>query len=182
MRKIKKWSMIMLMFVALPLIVSCGDDDNATDLTTEEIVNMLTGKWDIKGTVRVDYVYSDIVLEGDYTGTKDYDLKWEGDYTGTIEFTENKDCYIHNSSKIYLRDKQGNIYRENGISLTSELSYFLEEKYSILRKNGKTYIAFGKQSFQIVSLNKNSFKLLEDEDIDYGYGETVHYYITIISK
>ena len=184
MKNLKKWSMKILMLATLPLMVACGDDDsdNTTNLTTEEIVNMLTGNWAIKGTVRVDYEDYYLALEGDNSGTKDYDLKWEGDYTGTIEFKENKGCDIQ-TSKILLRDSQGNIWRDKGNnSFSCSLSYLIyEDKYSVLRKNGKSYITFGKQSFQIVALNKNSFKLVEDEDLD-GYGGTKHYYITIISE
>ena len=146
--------------MVLPIMVACGDDDdnvgNGISYTESEIVEILTGKWGINGFVRI---------------STDGGEKIEGDYTGTVEFT-NDQKYIFKCSVI----------EGTQISLSSLIEGNNYQKYSVLRKNGNSYITFGSssnyKSFQIVSINKNSFKLIEDEDMP----SSLHYYITIISE
>ncbi|MBP3787843.1 MAG: hypothetical protein ILA22_06875 [Prevotella sp.] len=183
MKKFKIWSMMMLVAMALPMMVACGgDDDNdggGVSYTESEIVEMLTGKWQINGFVRMSAE----------TGEK-----YEGNYTGTVEFTAAQK-YIFKSSDIFeVSVSFNNQISTVKISLPDLIWGNNYQKYSILRKNGKIYLTFGTssryQSFQIVSLTPSSFRLVEDEDISFesssssGTSSTskAHYYITIISE
>ena len=53
--------------------------------------------------------------------------------------------------------------------------------YSILKKEGKSYITFNAlaRDFQIMSLSKNTFKFVYDETYESG---SVHFYVTMISN
>ena len=154
-------------------LVSCSSDDveegSNISYTSDEIVELLKGEWVISGHVQV------LSLESN-------EKTIDSDYTGTIEFTEAKKYKI-SSSKMP--------YKEKGVASEVDISRFLSHAgtYSILRKEGKTYLTLDNEPFLIVSLTKNSFRLIENEDVVVGYrfdGSSIekvryHYYITIVS-
>ena len=175
MKKLKIWSMMMFVAMALPMMVACGsdkDDDGGSNVnyTTDEIVEMLNGKWGIYGHVKCTTSQENI---SDFTG----------DYTGTIEFTSNRKFTL-SSSKMP--------YKDNGETFEIPLENFLPNygTYTILKQNGKNYVQLeGRCNFLIQSLSKNSFKLVEDEDVtfevytgDHYENITMHYYITMYSN
>lgn len=159
MKKVTIWSMLMLAVLALPMLTACGGDDDGgggnggANYTSEEIVELLTGKWAIYGHAKL----TDI--EG---------LLKEGDYTGTIEFKSDQKFTVTSST----------LFEFEGISANGQVSNFpitLKDlldnyrPYSVLKKNGKTYISFGDSTlpmtFQIQSITKSSFKLVLDENV-----------------
>ena len=162
MKNFKLWSLTMLAVLALPLMVACGDDDdNSTSNYTEaEIVDLLTGTWEIQGNYRA------AVNENTYN---------EFDYTARIEFKENKTFRVRN-------------YKPNYKIQSTAVSLSSMRGYEIVKKNGKTYICFElceafdngasyrKADFLIVSLKKNSFKLIYENSDDNMYE-----YFSIIS-
>ena len=80
MKKIKIGSMMMLVLMVFPMMVACGDDNDdgggASEYTEAEIVELLTGKWEVYG---------------EYQATN-YDTKesFTDNYKGTIEFKADK--------------------------------------------------------------------------------------------
>ena len=162
------WAILMMVLISAGFI-SCGSDDeegNNISYTETEIVELLSGKWEIAGVINISSEFGESVR----------------DYTGTIEFKNNNRCIITGS---YIYEVDG---REQEMSLHS---LFPSNSYSVLRKGGKSYIGFGTnnsgiKNFQIVSLNKTSFKLVYDETIKSktSTSETidVHYYITMYSN
>ena len=178
MKKLKIWSMMMLVAMALPMMVACGsdkDDEGGSNVnyTTDEIVEMLNGKWAISGHVKCTSNQKDI---SDFTG----------DYTGTIEFTSDQRFTLSSSKMPY--KIQGDV-----VDLPLENILVNKGTYTILKKNGKNYVQLKDYSlsfnFLIQSLSKNSFKLVEDEDITFDYytgdhyeDNTMHYYITMYSN
>lgn len=160
-------------------MVSCSSNDesgNDISYTSEEIVQILTGKWEIHGHVTVS------------DGTN---IKVDNDYTGTIEFKADQSynakssvintvpgVSVAGSNKVYYDD----LDIQNYLSGTPY-------RYTILRKNSNYYLAFGSSNhpgstFQIVSLTKKSFKLVEEDKVFEWGAETQyrHYYVTIISN
>lgn len=173
----------MLAVMALPLLVACGDDNDdnsATAYTEAEIVELLTGKWEVYG---------------EYKATN-YDTKesFADNYKGTIEFKADK--------SVRFKVTDGTKYKTSytitidGQTFEYEYEYYIEEqiienysKYSVLKKGGRNYISFGSSSnpynFEIVSLKKNTFMLKLDRDLDNPENKSKvlgHEYMTIISN
>jgi DNA polymerase-3 subunit beta len=115
----------------------------------------------------------------------------DGDYTGTIEFLDTKKVKVNSSviQEIKQTDTDGSKYTVK-ITLRDFISDYY--KYSIIRKNGAAYISFGTgdenrpNHYKIVSLTKNSFKLIRDDTWQMGDNQknpyTAHFEITIISQ
>ena len=82
-------SMSMLVCLVLPIMVACSsDDDDEMSYTSDEIVEILNGKWGVSGDFR--FIFKD----GDKMMTK------EGNYTGTIEFKKDQK-YAVQSTPLY---------------------------------------------------------------------------------
>lgn len=169
--------LILIAVMGLSLTACGGDDDDggsgsggAANYTSEEIVEMLTRKWNVYGHAKA--VVDDYVL-------------FDSDYTGTIEFT--KDQKAKAKSSVWNEDKLDEDYT-NEITLANFIDDY--HKYKIIRKNGSPYISFGFEDhirdYKIVSLTKTSFKLVLNEDyqrVDInGNPYTNHLEITIISQ
>lgn len=163
----------MLAVMALPMLVACGDDndDNSSTAYTEaEIVELLTGKWEVYGECKAT----------------NYDTKesFADKYKGTIEFKADKSVKF----KVTDGTKYKTSYTYDG--KTYEYEYYIEEgfvtsKYTVLKKGGKNYISFGSYAFEIVSLKKNTFMLRIDEEVydDNNKSKLLgHVYMTIISN
>lgn len=180
MKKVKIWSMMMLVAMALPMMVACGDDDEdngASNYTEAEIVDLLTGKWE---------VYGELNLTAYNTNETFTD-----NYKGTIEFNANKSVKF----KVTDGTKYSSSYTTSD-GQTHTDNFFIEEnfidtyhKYTILKKGGKNYIQFGSSSrgtaFEIVSLTKSTFLLRFDEEItdDNDKSKSLgHVYMTIVSN
>ncbi len=162
-------------------LTACGGDDGGSDgsvnYTSEEIIKMLTGKWEVYGHAK-----------GTSSNTDIYE-NFEGDYTGTIEFTEGQKAKTYSSviSEVKGKNLDGGYYTDK-----ITLAYFISDyyKYKITRKNGATYIAFGPDinpnEYKIVSLTKTSFKLVLNKDFKYKeepMGDfTIHVELTVISQ
>ena len=191
MKKTLFGSLVMLVVLMMPMLTSCGGDDGdssgSVNYTSDEIVELLTGKWEVYGHVKMTSSNTDIIENID------------GDYTGTIEFLDTKKVKVNSSviQEIKQTDTDGSKYTVK-ITLRDFISDYY--KYSIIRKNGAAYISFGTgdenrpNHYKIVSLTKNSFKLIRDETrqlgdnqenpytVNQGTPYTVHYEITIISQ
>ena len=180
MKKNKIGSMMMLVLMVFPMMVACGDDNDdgggASAYTEAEIVELLTGKWEVYG---------------EYQATN-YDTKdsFADKYKGTIEFKSDKSVKF----KVTDGTKYKTSYTYDG--KTYEYEYYIEEqiidnysKYSVLKKGGRNYISFGSSSnpynFEIVSIKKNTFMLRLDRDVDNPENKSKvlgHEYMTIISN
>ncbi len=177
MKKTKIWSMMMLAVMALPMIVACGGDDNndPPSYTEKEIVELLTGSWNVAGEYNLDDK-STSFLVGTYTGNMHF--KSDQTFTRTITTTST-------INKSDLDEKM--------------IATFIEEefirnyhKYSILKSGGQSYVSFRSSGttykFAIKELSKNSFRLVCDQDVidttSDGKGEQVvgHVYMTIVSQ
>lgn len=169
----------MLAVMALPMLVACGDDNDdnsATAYTEAEIVELLTGKWEVYGEFKFT----------------NYNTKesFADNYKGTIEFKADKSVRF----KVTDGTKYKTTYTYDG--KTYEYEFYVEEqiidnysKYSVLKKGGRNYISFGSSSnpynFEIVSLKKNTFMLRLDRDVDNPENKSKvlgHEYMTIISN
>ena len=162
---------VLLVLGMLPLLFACSsdDDNSAAELTSDEIVQLLTGKWEINGELKIKN-----------QGTGD---SFEGSYNGTIEFKKD--------NKIDFRVTKGDKYT---VELGGKTySMYLEEDiiddyygYSILKKNGKNYIAFGSKShpynFEIVSLKASVLRLVLNQSDVYNDNNTIDYYMTLFSN
>ena len=139
----------LLVMGLLPIFVACSSDDDSSDvnLTSDEIVTLLKGKWEVSGELRAN--------------NTEIGETFNGRYKGTIEFKDNQ--------KFTFVVTEGDKY------YTDDISIYLEEvlvndnyKYSTLKKDGKNYIAFGSNNqpynFEIISLKKNSFNLVLNTD------------------
>lgn len=164
-------SMSMLVCLVLPIMVACSsDDDDEMSYTSDEIVEILSGEWEIHGDFR--FIFKD----GDKMMTK------EGNYTGTIEFKKDQK-YAVQSTPLYEYEETYNGKKVTGnITLDALL---LGSTYSLLKKGGEYYISMGllkepyDMTFKIVSLTKKSFKLVLDRYIE-DTKETL--YLTIVSN
>lgn len=109
----------MLVTLTLSVVMACSSDDDeisgAADYTSDEIVELLTGKWEISGEVRI---------------SEPIGGKSQTNYTGTIEFKANQKYNVSNT--ILFEDGDTNLY------LSDILNNY--RPYVILRKNGKNYI------------------------------------------
>ena len=156
MKKIKIWSMMMLVAMVLPMMVACGGDDdnnnnNNLSYTSDEIVELLTGTWAIQGEYRC--------AENENTTNAFH-------YTAQIQFKANKSFQVKN---LTIDETKATVFLSN------------YHGYEIIKKEGKTYItfvlyenigngtAYRKEDFQIVSLNKNSFQLIYENSSDNRY-------------
>ena len=174
MKSIKVVKVMILASFSVLLFGACSSDDNNGDdilYTSNEIIEILTGKWNIYGHVRI---------------SGDTDRVVDSDYTGTLEFKADQKYSAKSSviSTMGINNINGETYTwdEDIYDYLGDASY---HKYSIIRKSDKYYIEFGHSTFEIVSLTKKSFKLVLDEDRPWGSPEDMHYahyYITIISN
>lgn len=180
MKKYKIWSMMMLVVMALPLMVACGDDDSdsndgtAAAYTEQEIMDILIGSWDVSGNLTITF------------NDKEYQEKnFSGEYTGELTFDPNETnekTYIY---KIFGGDKLSDYYPEV-LFIKNNYPY----SYNLIRKDGNNYIKFDSSDdcyFEIQSLTKTSFRLVLDQDLKYYNSETkerivYHVRMTINSK
>ena len=179
----KSFRLVGLILIAVMSLglTACGSDDDggsggSVNYTSDEIIELLKGKWEVYGHVKRTSSNTDIVENID------------GDYTGDIEFKDGQKVRVNSSTIQMVKMKVGGLYQDYPLTL----DFFIDEssKYKIIRKNGAAYISFKPDSkfpydYKIVSLNKNSFKLVMDEvkqaESD-GVSYTLHYEITVISK
>ena len=164
------WSKMMLVAMVLPIFVACGDDNDdggATAYTESEIVELLTGKWEVYGEFKV---------------TNDNNESVSDNYKGTIEFKADK--------SVKFKVTEGTKYKD------FEEKILNNSKYSVLKKGGRNYISFDSSldpynyfivsyNFEIVSLKKNTFMLKLDRDVDDSDNISKllgHVYMTIVSN
>ena len=174
MKKIKIWSMMMLVAMTLPMMVACGGDDdnnnnNGSTYSSDEIVELLTGKWDIAG----DFIISDTENKQLMSGT----------YTGNIEFNANQK--FTRSIKVTVDGNESEATEEDVRKYLTSVFINNYYPYQILKKGGKNYICFDKTyNFEIRSLNKTTFYFEMDQDLMSYSGEKVegHIYMTMVSK
>ncbi len=160
--------------LAMPLMTACGSDDNdnsGSSYTTDEIVELLTGKWAISGDILVTEIET-----GDRLG---------GTYAGDIEFKDKKK-FDRNINKVKTEIEELKI--DTNTPLFNMIYYTILRNYnpySILKKEGKSYIVFTNDyrnfNFEILSLTKNtlSMKLNDDFEID---SRKIHITMTMVSK
>ncbi len=146
----------MLIGITLTLMVSCSADDDgsgsndgsAAAYTEDEVKAILKGKWEISGIVNITFNDGSNSINDEYSGNIQFG------YGGTtqryrLEITESK---MHNANI----ERQ---YIDNGLSTTS---------YTLSKKNGKYFISYQKGYwFEFLSLSKNTFKTLLDNDLEY---------------
>ena len=177
MKKTIRLTGLMLMVVMALCLASCGSDDDddfsgGVDYTSDEIVEILKGRWDVHGHIKL--------TSSDTNKIPNLD----SDYSGTIEFLED---YKFNATSPVIQSYTRNI---DGITIEKELglSSFFGNKYTIHKKNGSVYISFTgyddyPSSYKIVSINKKGFKLVRDEVWNMPEDEitpsTLHFEITV---
>ena len=116
----------MLAVMALPLLVACGDDNDdnsATAYTEAEIVELLTGKWEVYG---------------EYKATN-YDTKesFADNYKGTIEFKADK--------SVRFKVTDGTKYKTSytitidGQTFEYEYEYYIENDKIVLKEIQSKY-------------------------------------------
>ena len=176
MKKLKIWSIMMLIVMALPLMVACGGDDDGggnVDYTAEEIVNILTGSWKIYGHVTTKVCYA-----GFYNFPDESMI--DQDYTGSIQFTADQKVTAHGPTFF-----EGKYYVNNGLESATEMKYavnlysLLRGTYSIYKSGGQTFIVINHYHFRIETLTKSSFRLICD-GVDGLRNENI--YLSIISQ
>jgi len=137
--------MCVLCLLAFTAACSSDDDNKAAELTSGQIAKLLHGAWEVNGNTSI----SDAI--GDRT--------FKNEYKGIFYFDENGSCLL----RITEGTKYNNIYLEN--------YYVNGENYTIIKKDGKNYIFFGRDDqtpifyFEIVSLSENSLRLVLDQEI-----------------
>lgn len=164
--------MMMLVF-AMPLMTACGSDDNennGSSYTSDEIVELLTGKWEIAGDIMVTEIET-----GKRLG---------GTYTGNIEFKDKKKISRSIKANTEIEELKFNkSYPLHDIIYYTILSD--HNPYTILKKDGKSFIAFNKDyvyyNFEIESLTKNTFKMKLNDDLKID-GKSYHITMTMVSK
>lgn len=169
----KKSSIIILILTVLSYTACTKDNDNdAQSNKSNDIVEMLTGKWTIHG------VYKKTEIDG---RVKSYN------YTGEIEFMHDKSIYMDGSPFRYDIIYENGIPKTSPTSIANVINYYWG--YSVVDIGGKDYISIGndefRNNFQIVSLTKNAFILVEDEDKEYNIDGKIykeHYYVTMESE
>ena len=169
--------------MTLPMMIACSSDDEGEEnsrsnvdtnaYTAQEIVDLLTGKWIIYGKFEGYYII------------KNLDMREEFEYTGTIEFKADKKVKIQ-SDKIPVKIVRNGQVEEIYHSLNN-----MFDSYSIYKKEGRNYISFNEKNpnsislfsydYQIESLDKNTFKLILDQDILYEDNVIGHVHMTMIS-
>lgn len=170
--------MMLAMMVAALGVTACGgsdDDDsyNTSGLTSEEIVGLLEGKWDVHGESRF------ISKENESL------YSYEGNYKGTIEFEKDGSFKF----KIIEYDNDEVKYTNYKDNTTKYLHYNVKSMYYLIvdddfryavKKGNKNYIEFRYNDdlfdFEIVSLKPNSFKLVLNKNSPSG-----EKYMTMIS-
>ena len=152
------------------MLFSCSSDDDSSDvnLTSAEILALLEGKWMVSGELS--------------TTNSETQESIEDRYKGMIEFI--------NNHKFSFTVSEGNKYNVGDFSIYPE-EIFVNDAYvySLLKKDGKNYITFSTLlpqpsnffNFEIVSLNKNSFKLVLDTDIVIDNKTVGRIYMTMYS-
>ena len=178
MKKTFRFVGLMLIVAMGVCLTACGGDDDGggsggdINYTSDEIIEMLTGKWEVYGHAK---------CVSDKAEAPNFDI----DYTGTIEFT--KEQRAKAKSSVWYEEKIGDFTAK--ITLGSFIDDYY--KYKITRKNGVTYISFGSDhspnDFKIVSLTKTSFKLVLNKDFQVDEpmisgAYTSHVEITVISQ
>lgn len=175
MKKMKFLSTILLAVMTMSTMIACsGSDDEdggGVSYTESEIIELLSGTWEVYGELKE--------VESE-TGKR-----LEGTYTGKIEFKANQKISRSFTSNCTRNDFH--IEGENDNSLMNSMinnvigSYY---SYKIIKKDGKIFIAFNNDNyyFEIRSLNKNTFKFVLDEDIEYNGTIYGHVYMTVVSK
>jgi len=142
------------LLLSTTLFTACsGDDDsnNGSSYSTEEIEELLTGKWKFSGEFKIN----------DPPKTK---TLLSETYTGTIEFKANHE--VSHPIKV-----DADINETNGdlANFLTRIILYPDNKYQILRKDGKNYIIFDetyKYTFEIIYLNKTTCYLVMDQDLE----------------
>ena len=151
---------------------SCNSDDDENglaELTHNQIIELLEGKWEVYGELKC-------ITKG---------INFDGKYKGLIEFYGDKKFKF----SVIEGDKFSSVTNNLGeISPVYLEEYIVDDyyNYTILKKNGKNYIVFGSTyypyNFEIVSLKTNSLKLILNQDVIDDEQVTGHLYMTMISN
>ena len=169
MKKVYSTILMLTITIGVLNLCSCGgnDDGGGVSYTESEIVELLTGTWGVSGELKY--------TEGD--------KRMEGTYTGSLEFRSNLHYYPSLNCNCTRND-----FHSEGQNDNNEMKNIIYRSipaypvYSILKKDGKIYIVFSNYSFEIVSLTKNTFKFVLDQDIEYNGKIYSHVYMTVVSK
>ncbi len=159
--KIKHFGLLLVLGL-FPIFIACNNDDDSGEinLTSDEIVSFLKGKWVVSGELR-------------YSNAENGE-NFINHYKGTIEFDDNH--------KFAFSVIEGNKYG-GSICLEKKIvdDYY---GYSLLKKDKKSFIVFtnGSSNFEIVSLKKNSFRLVLNKDKFVDNKKVEHIYMTMDSN
>ena len=168
----KKFNMFAIIMVMMQIVCfgSCSSDSDGSDgevsYTSDEIVEILTGRWSIKG--QINWENQSQTDAGEYTGSIEFSKSEKRNWVSYLDapVTYEKSGEKSNLNKIIRSRRAGSDY----------------EKYEVMRSNGKMYLCLPTSSgywpFQIRSMNKNSFKLVLDEPLTSGG----RLYVTMISE
>ena len=161
--------MFAMMVAALGLTACGGDSDDdahgVSELTSDAIVELLEGKWDVHGKLRFN-MHFDI----DEFSVRSY--SYEGNYKGTIEFYKDKKFVFkiteYDNDRVKATYKDNTTKYESGRMETYYYNYVPSSSEYIIKKGNKNYIVFRADTefsdFEIMSLKTNSFKLVLDKE------------------
>ena len=168
MKKVKCLSLMLISVLFSAFVISCSSDDDevVSNYTSDEILELLKGKWSVNGETK-------LVSETD---------NFAGKYKGTLEFFQNK----YNEYYADFEAKEGDKYNYHDYEFFPQ-GYFIghDRKVTVMKQGGKNYLLFGssKFPFEIIKLNKTTLKLKLDTDFENDvwtfYGKQYHVYITI---
>ena len=175
MKKSKFLSILMLILMTMPSMVACGGDDDdignsssnggsgndgtAAAYTEDEVMDILKGEWEVYGSISETY------------NNQEYQkYNFSGEYKGKIKFEPKYKKYVFTilEGDKYDPESSGNPYYPENFYIRK--NYNDQEYFSLLKKEGKYYIAFDyyryQYYFEIQSLTKTSFRMLLDKDFE----------------
>ena len=173
MKKMKFLSAFFVAVMTMSTMIACsGSDDEdggGVSYTESEIVELLSGTWEVSGELKI--------VESE-TGKRR-----EGTYTGKIEFKANQRISRSFTSNCTRNDFHTEGQNDNSL-MNSMINDAIDYNYKIIKKDGKIFIAFNNANiyFEIKSLNKNTFKFVLDQDNEYNGKIYNHVYMTVVSN
>lgn len=175
MKKKKFLSTFLLAVITMSTMIACsGSDDEdggGVSYTESEIIELLSGTWEVSGDFKI--------VESE-TGKR-----MEGTYTGKIEFKANQKISRNFTSNCTRNDYHTEGQNDNSF-MNSTICSLIDSynTYKIIKKDGKIFLDFNSDNnyFEIKSLNKNTFKFVLDKDIKYDGKIYFHVYMTVVSN
>lgn len=105
MIQLKKWSLLMLVVMAMPLLMACGSDGDGGS-TGDELKEKAIGTWMCTQSTDAAQGYS---FDGLMVG-KEVTINGDGTYTSTSDSFGYKGSYVINGNKITAKSNSGDTF------------------------------------------------------------------------